>query len=946
MFFQMVMKSMKRRKRELRYVSAATFIAVLFLTSVSVFQNTMDQYVTVTNYENYGEWILSSVEDPDSQEVTFRDLEHPYFSKTGICRTGPGILDADGEDSNLSIGTLDEALTDIGNISMYEGRMPEKDSEIAMDLPSLAALGYSYEVGQTVTVTTVIYPDTETPEAAGSGPAGDGGEEETLAEAVPAGDAASEEASTEDVPSEDAEMQVERITKDFVLTGTIKSFASNWAHDERYPLSNCIVTERALEAMGGADYTTHFYQLDQRYEDINTEVFAGSFLDEKSACTYNSYVYRSRVWGSEEMFTAVRVVLLVITALAVGYLLLSYGAGRRKWYYQYRTVGAEKSQIRTMILLEGVYGVFPWALLAQIIPHPAAAGICLAVSKLRGLPFFYEFHAGEAFLQAGVIFGILLLTILGMWLRSSDKVLVRNTQEVTENQRKRLRRCGKGSPLKSFYKRQRKMYPLRQAVRTLFAVSVCTVLIVTCNEIYSSVKRYQLVRDSRSDFSASKRVDYSYEGLAYFNGEPVKSPAEKKVTDMYDGISAEGRAKLQSLIGISRLDMGISDELHRLIWDGREDSEIVRDRTGPAELGVDEPMEYFRFYENYEDAAEKLNFQAEGEAFDAEAFDRGEQIILATGRHEIMWENGNILSGEERRFVRETGIIAGQQITVEGRESDGKTSVTVGAVVEEPEDGSTEMQDAFAYIPYGVIGSRALAERFAEADGRSGDLAPNTVKVWLNSQASFEATEKSMAELFTDEGMDYYSSREDIVREWNNLMNNLSIYGVFGCVILAVYLVLELNFNKSQSFSIRREHRLLRRMGLERRSFSRMTLVYKAKQAVWLLLAVPVSYGIMFAGSYYEAVKEVERSMSQGQTTSVWSTFLQNYTPEPGWMAAEYVLRDSCWGCTLAAVILTAFILILGGGMMIRMLQKGEGGRQKRIKKHGGKNGRKLKLSA
>ena len=946
MFFQMMMKSIRRRKRELRYVSAVTFIAVLFLTSVSVFQNTMDQYVTVTNYENYGEWILSSVEDPGSREVTFRDLEHPYFSKTGICRTGPGILDADGEDSNLSIGTLDEALMDIGNISMYEGRMPEKDSEIAMDLPSLAALGYSYEVGQTVTVTTVIYPDTETPEAAGSGPAGDGGEEETLAEAVPAGDAASEEASTEDVPSEDAEMQVERITKDFVLTGTIKSFASNWAHDERYPLPNCIVTEGALDAMGGADYTTHFYQLDRRYEDINAEVFAGSFVDEKSACTYNSYVYRSRVWGSEEMFTAVKAVLLVITALAVGYLLISYGAGRRKWYYQYRTVGAEKSQIRTMILMEGVYGVFPWALLAQIIPHPAAAGICLAVSKLRGLPFFYEFHAGEAFLQAGVIFGILLLTILGMWLRSSDKVLVRNTQEVTENQRKRLRRCGKGSPLKSFYKRQRKMYPLRQAVRTLFAVSVCTVLIVTCNEIYSSVKRYQLVRDSRSDFSASKRVDYSYEGLAYFNGEPVKGPAEKKVTDMYDGISAEGRAKLQSLIGISRLDMGISDELHRLIWDGREDSEIVRDRTGPAELGVDEPMEYFRFYENYEDAAEKLNFQAEGEAFDAEAFDRGKQIILTTGRYEIMWENGNILSGEERRFVRETGITAGQQITVEGRESDGKTSVTVGAVVEEPEDGSTEMQDAFAYIPYGVIGSRALAERFAEADGRSGDLAPNTVKVWLNSQASFEATEKSMAELFTDEGMDYYSSREDIVREWNNLMNNLSIYGVFGCVILAVYLVLELNFNKSQSFSIRREHRLLRRMGLERRSFSRMTLVYKAKQAVWLLLAVPASYGIMFAGSYYEAVKEVERSMSQGQTTSVWSTFLQNYTPELGWMAAEYVLRDSCWGCTLAAVILTAFILILGGGMMIRMLQKGEGGRQKRIKKHGGKNGRKLKLSA
>ena len=78
---------------------------------------------------------------------------------------------------------------------------------------------------------------------------------------------------------------------------------------------------------------------------------------------------------------------------------------------------------------------------------------------------------------------------------------------------------------------------------------MCTVLIVTCNEIYSSVKRYQWVRDWRSDFSATKRVDYSYEGLAYINGEPVKSQGEKTVTDMYDGISEEGSAKLQSLIG-------------------------------------------------------------------------------------------------------------------------------------------------------------------------------------------------------------------------------------------------------------------------------------------------------------------------------------------------------------------------------------------------------------
>ena len=90
MFFQMMMKSIRRRKRELRYVSAVTFIAVLFLTSVSVFQNTMEQYVTVKNYENYGEWILSAGEDPGRREGTFRDVEHPTCSTTGDTRTEEG----------------------------------------------------------------------------------------------------------------------------------------------------------------------------------------------------------------------------------------------------------------------------------------------------------------------------------------------------------------------------------------------------------------------------------------------------------------------------------------------------------------------------------------------------------------------------------------------------------------------------------------------------------------------------------------------------------------------------------------------------------------------------------------------------------------------------------------------------------------------------------------
>lgn len=76
LFFKMVMRSVKRRRREMRFVSAAVFIAVLFLSGISVFQNVMNRYVTEKNYLNYGEWILSVTEELRSEEpAPFERLE-------------------------------------------------------------------------------------------------------------------------------------------------------------------------------------------------------------------------------------------------------------------------------------------------------------------------------------------------------------------------------------------------------------------------------------------------------------------------------------------------------------------------------------------------------------------------------------------------------------------------------------------------------------------------------------------------------------------------------------------------------------------------------------------------------------------------------------------------------------------------------------------------------
>lgn len=259
LFFKMVMRSVKRRRREMRFVSAAVFIAVLFLSGISVFQNVMNRYVTEKNYLNYGEWILSVTEELKSEEpAPFERLEHPYLLEKGISSTGGEVLDRDGVGTGKYVGAIDEAFAEMGNVSLYEGRLPENSDEIAMDLPALAAMGYSYDLGQTISIGVQT----------------------------------------------DEYGNIAR--KEFELVGTIRSFASNWNTDSSHPLPSCIVTEEGLEAVGGTFNRVWFYQLDRAYQDIDIDEFTAPFLKSGLRCTYNLYAYEQRLWGSPEMFAAVK----------------------------------------------------------------------------------------------------------------------------------------------------------------------------------------------------------------------------------------------------------------------------------------------------------------------------------------------------------------------------------------------------------------------------------------------------------------------------------------------------------------------------------------------------------------------------------------------------------------------------------------------------------------
>lgn len=857
-FLKLVLKGLKRRKREMRYVSAVTFLSALFISSVILFQNIMDNYLMETNYQNYGDWILSFVEDFQESGVLFSELRHPYLAASGVCQTGGELLDRQNEPSGVNLGTLDAAVRNFGNISLYEGRFPKSPDEIAMDLSSLSTLGYSYELGQTIRVAV------------------------------------------------QNEKGIHETT--FRLTGTIKSFAESWKHLSRYPLPNGIVTEKGLQKTGTPLYSTHFYQLDKLYENLDTEEFASAFLKQSQALVYNSYTYENRVWGSRDMFQAAKFILLLTGILSIGYLMMSYVTQRKKWYYRLRCTGADRLQIRIMILTETIYGTFPYAFLAMILPYLAGAAICCAVSAGSRLPYFFEFHPADFLSQLGAVLGAILFAVLCACLASRDKHLERNRAEITKRQIKRLRKDSRTAKntARIFLRRQRKLHPFQKTASILFSATTCLILILCLNKIYQASQKYAELANNASDFHASYRKTL-IERTDFSNAPYSWSAASSYMYDMYDGMSKQAEEEIQPLIGIRRIDRQIWDETHCLQWRTKNDNKTLT------------PL--FCYQDTDSKTLKKLEKEYNLPELDKAAFQNGEQIIL-------------LAFGQEASAIIENPIETpphiGDTVEIVGRESlfylpeentssslqapdltemkeyalSGLTPVTIGAVIENP---SFEWKALFGYnFAYGVIASRELAARVANADSKT--LQNNRLFIDLNKNQSFESTQKRLASIFQKNNIEYVSYTEELRETWNSYIRQACIYGIVFCTILFIFLLLELRFHQIQHQYRERKYLLLKQLGMEDTMFRHMLIKESLGQSLWILISIPCSYAVM-AGIFYLKNKKLWNTAGLCQ----WSESLGDYTSDLYWLTLDNLYSYTSLSYTIIFVILLAFILTLAG---------------------------------
>lgn len=147
-FIRMVLLSVKRRRKSMWKVGVITFLCIFLFTGIMVFQDCMNQFVRENAFLESGEWVVSTMGKSRCLE------EHAWVGGYGttVVRTNIYHRPKDGDMKKASeegpIGCADDGFMQLSNLVFYSGRMPEQADEIMLTQHVLSDMGYSYELGQ------------------------------------------------------------------------------------------------------------------------------------------------------------------------------------------------------------------------------------------------------------------------------------------------------------------------------------------------------------------------------------------------------------------------------------------------------------------------------------------------------------------------------------------------------------------------------------------------------------------------------------------------------------------------------------------------------------------------------------------------------------------------------------------------------------------------------
>lgn len=174
-------------KKLVRKFNILFWIEVIFCLTVMIFSFISRTYQEQQADLQYGNW---SVAYYGVLEDELSELQHnPVLEAVGTQRISGEVIQKDDETEKVfgSIGTADSSFFELANLQLKNGRLPEKENEIAIEAKALDDMRISYETGQTIELTI----------------------------------------RKEDSSNENSQ-EAEEVTKTFVLAGVLENYTSYW----------------------------------------------------------------------------------------------------------------------------------------------------------------------------------------------------------------------------------------------------------------------------------------------------------------------------------------------------------------------------------------------------------------------------------------------------------------------------------------------------------------------------------------------------------------------------------------------------------------------------------------------------------------------------------------------------------------------------------------------
>lgn len=849
---------MRRRKKEVLRMKIMAGLMVLFLALTLLFQDNMNHYQMEMNYRNYGEWLI--------REPVSSDISHPYLEHCGEIWTGGGIyrgqegkaseqLQVDPSDNSLytgkTIGRLTPDIIQTGYIRLYEGKFPEKDNEIAMELSALQALGCDYDLGQEITLYTA------------------------------------ENENITDLILKEEKMTLKRET--FVLVGTIRSYTGQWNEGDALP--NAIITENAFAKINMQKHGYRFLRLKKEYVDERVASFAIEVMDsvretltkkvkgglEQNGYSFNTFAYYNAFWSNKTMYRNMIMILIVLGASVMSYLMSSYLSKRKKFYYRMREIGATAAQVFRMTVYECVYSVLYTAIAVLALSYGMSFVLVFAVAKAAAIPFFYVFRFETLCLIVVSVAAVLLLAMLCAYLLLRKKRLTDNRNRLSRLAERRIRRRAKKKrkrklAVQEMEKRYRMSHSFSVVFVRIIGIGVCVSVLACLMQINRNANAYKYARTDYVDFTVqAKRVWISMDEDVPV--KPYKGEDGKMVDSEYMGWGCDEDSMrqripesllqdLRELSGIRHISYATYDNFHWFDWEGKEESEYFQHRLweemGSARRGengeyipieidtsTDKGREYVektekqrlyqgRYYHDCAEVWEDLSPHLKKTKASYEDFCDGDEVILLErGLESDMEENkvtGEIIHSD-RYIDRDQTLNEGDMLTIHTEGKD--VTVRIGAIL-----FCEELGNQYGYSAYGIIGSEALAKRIAAEEKFS--FGYNHLKIDFNAFYNSEATDKIITRQCVQNNLSYDSEAEYIRASYTRLVQSAIVYGTLAAIITILYLFIVSCVLQEERQKKQKQWEAFHQLGVPWKRLRQQDFRNGFREMLYLLISIPV----------------------------------------------------------------------------------------------------------